>query len=209
MSLHRKALFLLATIAALLLVAGPAFAHVTVRADNPAPEAYAKYTVRVPNESEKAATTKIELELPEGYDESRYQPVEGWDIEFGDGVMTIEGGRIEPGQFQEFSFSAQNPAEAGDLTFPAIQTYEDGEVARWVGEPDSEKPAPVVAIVGEAGGHGSTAATEDPAEAASESAASPASSSTGPSPLTTVALIAGLLGLALGGAAFARSGRAR
>src|SRR5688572_29356216 len=149
----RRVLVMSAVIVGALFIASPALAHVSVRVDNPAPEAFAKYTVRVPNESESAATTKIEVELPPEFAEARIQPLEGWDISIAEGVLVIEGGSIEPGQFQEFSFSAQNPAEAGDLVLPAIQTYDDGEEARWVGEPDAEQPAPVVTIEGEAGGH--------------------------------------------------------
>src|SRR5688572_16392469 len=202
-SLHR-ALSVMALTVVLLLVAAPAFAHVTVRTDNPAPEAFAKYTVRVPNESDTAATTKVELEFPEGFTPGNYQPVPGWDITIEDNVMTIEGGSIEPGQFQEFSFSAQNPAEAGDLTFPAIQTYDDGEEVGWVGEADSEKPAPVVTIEGEAGGHGGDSHGEalDAASEAAEAAAggeltSAASSS---SPLAVVSLVLALVAVVLAGA---------
>ncbi len=53
---------------------------------------------------------------------------------------------IESGQFQEFSFSARNPEEAGELAFQAIQTYEDGEEVRWTGALDSDTPASVVEI---------------------------------------------------------------
>lgn len=187
-------------------------AHVTVRVDNPAPEAFAKYTVRVPNEAEEAATTKIEVELPEEFAEARIQPLAGWDISITDGVLVIAGGRIGPGQFQEFAFSARNPAAEGDLVMPAIQTYDDGEVVRWVGATDAEEPAPVVTIAGESADHGAAEGSEagdehgtDPEPQAA--AAAPVAPSGGTDTLSIVALIAGVLGLALGGAAFARSRR--
>lgn len=122
----------------------------TVRKDNPAPEAFA--TVRVPNESD-VATTRIEVQLPDVLAASAYQPVPGWDISIDGAVMTISGGEIEPGQFQEFSFSGQNPERDTELSFPAVQTYADGEQVRWVGPPDSDKPASVVAIGGEPSSH--------------------------------------------------------
>jgi uncharacterized protein YcnI len=219
--------------AIVVLGAVPAFAHVTVRADDTSPGGFAKYTVRVPNESDGAATTSIEIQLPEGYEEARYQPLQGWDISVADGVLTIEGGRIEPGEFQEFSFSARNPEEPGDVIFPAIQTYDDGEVARWVGGPDADQPAPVVAIAAEgveADDTGDDAATEEatptddavteaptettPTEAASEpttDGAAPDDAEGDDSGTATllaiIALIAAVLGLALGGAAFARTRR--
>src|SRR3712207_4663432 len=140
--------------AMLLLVAAPAFAHVTVRTDNAAPEAFAKYTVRVPNEKDDASTVRVDLQMPDGFSIGGYQPVQGWDISVENNVLVIDGGEIEPGQFQEFSFSAQNPAEEGDLQFPAIQTYDDGQKVRWVGDENADEPAPVVMIAGTAEGHG-------------------------------------------------------
>lgn len=231
-----RALTLLTASAVVVLTAVPAFAHVTVRADTTEPGGFAKYTVRVPNESEDAATTRVEIQLPEGYEEVRYQPREGWDISITDGVLTIDGGRIEPGQFQEFAFSARNPEQAGDVQFPAIQVYSDGEEVRWVGAADSDEPAPIVTIGeettqddGEDGAAAeatveATAAAEpaEPAEATEPATptAAPTETATEPAPdlaadgdgddggtdvLSVIALIAGLLGLGLGGAAFART----
>lgn len=230
-----RGLTIVALVTLAVLSTVPAFAHVTVRADDTSPGGFAKYTVRVPNEAEDAATVRVEIQLPEGYEEARYQPLEGWDISVSDGVLTIEGGRIEPGEFQEFSFSAQNPEQGGDIEFPAIQVYDDGEEVRWVGAADSDEPAPVVTIGEEAGEQEGTdtgaapepdvaATTEaaeptapptDPVDDETESAedvaapATPDSTDGGVDPLSIVALIAGLLGLGLGGAAFARTGSAR
>ena len=231
MTLLSRVLTVAAVSALLVVGALPAFAHVTVRTDNAEPGGFSKYTIRVPNESEDAATISIELQLPEGYEESRYQPLAGWDISVADGVMTIEGGRIEVGEFQEFAFSARNPETPGDVVFPAIQTYEDGEEARWVGEPDADQPAPVVTIAAageveeiddeatEATGP-TEAATQEPTEAVADTATEAAEDSDpqagaggaevdgdddGADPLSIVALIVGLLGLILGGAAFARA----
>ena len=221
----RRCSVLLLTVVMLGLLAAPAWAHVSVKVDNPAPEAFAKYTVRVPNEADDAETVKVEVQLPDGYDEIRYQPLAGWDISVADGTLIIEGGELAPGTFQEFGFSTQNPAEEGDVTFPAIQTYSNGDVVRWVGDPDSDKPAAVVAISasapGAAAGHGATDddATEDPAtdDTATEAASRPAATdddaaedaaeddAQGSSTLSILALIAGVLGLGLGGAAFAKT----
>jgi periplasmic copper chaperone A len=222
-----RALTVIALSAIIVLSAVPAFAHVTLRADNTAPGGFAKYTVRVPTESEDAATVRVEVQLPEGYEEARVQPLEGWDISISDGVLLIEGGRIEPGEFQEFAFSSRNPDAAGDVTFPAIQVYSDGEEVRWVGAADSDEPAPIVTIEGETQSHGDSShggaeATEpadspvvetepvDTATDPAEEVAAPATSATddqggGSETLSIVALIAGLLGLAVGGTALART----
>ena len=213
-----------AAVAATIAVgsAVPAFAHVTVRADTTEPGGFAKYVVRVPNEAEDAATVAVEIQLPEGYEEARYQPLRGWDIDIADGVLSIKGGRIEPGQFQEFAFSARNPEQPGDVEFPAIQVYDDGEEVRWVGAADSDEPAPVVAIGADAAAGASDDHDDASAEEFSESddtdtestgdlAAEPTADDLtsdgegGSNLLSIIALVAGLLGLALGGAAFART----
>ena len=130
---RRLVLLLLATVVALLSLTGPALAHVTVRTDNPTANGYGVYTVRVPTERDDAATTTIEVQIPEGLTVHSYEPVPGWEIEIGETVITISGGAIEPGQFQDFRFSARNPEEATALRFAAIQTYDSGEVVEWTG----------------------------------------------------------------------------
>src|SRR5919109_1579195 len=140
-----------AVIALLLVAAMPAAAHVTVQ----------------PNE---AATVKVEVQLPEELVSVSFQPAPGWNrtverkprsrpIEvFGEQVtdyiasVTWEGGRIGPGEFQEFGFSARTPEEPTTLTFPALQTYEGGEVVRWTGPADAEEPAARVRTFELAGG---------------------------------------------------------
>lgn len=205
----------------IVLMAVPALAHVGVDVDDASPGATAKYTVHVPNESDTAATIKVELQLPEEFRVLRHQPAQGWEFSTEEGVLTIEGGRIEPGQSRDFSFRAKNPSSAGDLTFPAIQTYDDGEEVRWTGAPGTSNPAPVVTISGkpvqqtdepkEDHGHTGgaseapsevesppTAAATEPAPPTQPATAAPAevpasSPGTGLSPLVIAALIAMVL----------------
>ena len=212
-----------------LTIAVPAFAHVTVVTDNTEPGGFAFYTLRVPTERDDVATTKIEVEFPEGLEVFSYRPTPGWDIDITDGVMTIQGGEINAGQFEEFRFIARNPEDPGPIAFPAVQTYgDDEEIVRWVNGPDEDEPASVVTIaaggaVEEVGGHADTAseavdeqtsdATEEAmAEETEDIAASDEESDGGDdgqtSTLSVIALIAGLLGLGLGAAAFQRSGSA-
>ena len=61
--------------------------------------------------------------------------------------MIFSGGKLAPGQFQDFPLSVQIPGKAGEeLTFKAVQTYDNGEVVRWIGAPESEHPAPQVLV---------------------------------------------------------------
>jgi uncharacterized protein YcnI len=232
-TLPRPLTILLAALGAVAVLAAPALAHVTVRTDNPAADGFAVYTVRVPNERDDSGTTTVEVQIPDGLDASRYEPIPGWDIAIAEGVLTATGGVIEPGQFLDIRFQARNPAEPTQLSFAAIQTYESGEVVEWTGGEDSDTPASVVEIVAAAadGGHGASGGhgEDDAEEAATEEAmteeamteeamtegaateaedgAAAASSDGGSSTIAVVALVAGLLGLGLGGAAFARSRR--
>ncbi len=147
-----------------LLAPAAAEAHVTVQ-PNEAPEgAYTVLDLRVPNESDHSNTTKVAVQFPEGFGEVSYQAVPGWTVEViheklkkpiqtDDGPVTegvkeviFSGGKLAPGQFQDFPLSVQIPGKAGEeLTFKAVQTYED-EVVRWIGAPETEHPAPQVLV---------------------------------------------------------------
>jgi uncharacterized protein len=73
--------------------------------------------------------------------------VEGETVTEQVGTVTWQGGNIAPGEFDEFGISAKVPDEAGTkLTFPAVQTYSNGEVVRWIGAPDADEPAPQVTL---------------------------------------------------------------
>lgn len=153
-----------ALLALALLAPAAAQAHVTLQ-PNEAPEgAYTVLDVRVPNESESEATTKVAVQFPEGFGDVSYQAVPGWQvkvvhaklkkpIQTDDGPVTegvreviFSGGKLPPGQFQDFPLSVQIPGKAGEeLTFKAVQTYE-GEVVRWIGAPETEHPAPQVLV---------------------------------------------------------------
>jgi periplasmic copper chaperone A len=154
------------------LAATPVAAHVTVSSPDAAPGGYAKLVFRVPNESDAAATTKLQVTLPQDtpfahvspkelpgwqvqVQEAKLpEPVEAGDLRLTEAVRTVtwtaQGEGIGVGMFDEFELSVGPiPEDATVLTFPAVQTYSDGEVARWVqptpesGE-EPEHPAPVL-----------------------------------------------------------------
>ena len=214
-------------IAAAALVAAPvAQAHVTLQPSEASAGSFTVLDIRVPNESEDTATTKVDVQVPEGFESARYQPVPGWDAEVtveGDRVTQItwtgdgESGKIDPGEFVDFPISVRIPEAEGPLTFPALQTYEDGEVVRWIGEPDSDKPAPVVTVTAAEGdGHGGGASHgDDDAKPGGDEVAAEEVANTEPAAavasdgggdddgdgLAIAALIVGGLGLLAGGAA--------
>jgi uncharacterized protein len=127
----------------------------------------------------------------------------------GDGKQGV----IEPGEFQDFGLSLKMPEGKGGerLTFKALQTYDDGQVVRWIGPEDAEEPAPIVTLeAGSAGGgHGAPAASAGGGahEQTSAPASAPAASDDGGTDtLSIVAVILGALALiaALGALAVTR-----
>jgi uncharacterized protein YcnI len=134
-----------------LVVSAPAWAHVVVSPEEVAAGGYETLTVSVPTEKE-VPTTKIRVEVPEGFLLSGVQPVPGWEYAFEEdgGVVTAvtwSGGEIGPREFQQFLVQAQAPEEPGEYPWKAFQTYEDGSVVEWTGPPDAEEPASVVVVV--------------------------------------------------------------
>ncbi len=218
-------------VAAALALPATASAHVTVH-PNVIPEgSFAVLDIRVPNERDDAGTTKVQVQLPDGFAFLSAEVPPGWKVAYknerpADPVqtphgeiptqfteVTFSGGLIPPGQFREFPVSVLVPGEAGDtLTFKSLQTYENGEVVRWIGEPDSEKPAPTITISDAGGliedstggaGHAEDASHEgegEPAPAASTTRVVEKESKG----LSIAALILGALGLATGGLALTR-----
>lgn len=144
-----------------LSVSAPAWAHVAVSPEEVAAGDYATLTVSVPTEKE-VPTTKIRIEVPDGFVVSGVQPVPGWDYSFEeDGglikAITWSGAEIKPREFQQFLIQAKAPDEPGEYPWRASQTYQDGSVVEWAGPPDAEEPAPVVVVVsGGSEGHGSS-----------------------------------------------------
>ncbi|MEK5445407.1 YcnI family copper-binding membrane protein [Paenibacillus sp. FSL R7-0331] len=161
--LLRKLLTLAAPMAAALsLFAAVASAHVTVSPAESTTGAWETYTLKVPSEKE-AATTQIDLRMPEGAEFKQYETVPGWTV-------TVEGNKISwistgegilAGQFQRFYFTAKNPDAAGDIAWDAYQHYADGSLVQWSGEEGSDTPHSITEIVAAAAGsdshsHGAT-----------------------------------------------------
>ena len=147
--------------------AGVASAHVTIENDEEPAGGFATLHIQVPNESAKANTVKVEIGLPTDVTIPSVVPrtTEGWTVttetrklatpvQTDDGEVdevvskvTFEGGSIPPGQFQAFDLDVGPlPDKPGTtIAFPAIQTYDDGTVVRWIdpvqpGQPEPEHP---------------------------------------------------------------------
>lgn len=208
-----------AALAALLVAAPVATAHVTLNPGEWEAGGFAKFDVRVPNERDDADTTRVTLRFPEQVISASFQPVEGWrrtvkmarlDEPIDDegeqiteriDTVTWSGGRIRPGEFQEFPVSFQVPEEqpGTELAFPSVQVYSGGEVVRWIGPPDADTPAPIVAVLQPAAEEGAAEeATPAPAPAQETGGGEQDQES---DTLSIVALVVGIAALAAGLAA--------
>ncbi|MFE7751262.1 YcnI family protein [Streptomyces sp. NPDC057428] len=177
---------------AVVLLAGPASAHVSVQPQGPAAKGgYATVNFKVPNERDDASTVKLEVNFPTDHPLASVspQPVAGWKIDVTKSKLakpldvhgkkineavskvtwTAEGDGIKAGFFQQFPLSVgQLPEDADQLVFKALQTYSNKEVVRWIEEPaeggeEPANPAPVLALTAPAeDAHG--AAADDKAD---------------------------------------------
>lgn len=213
----------LTSLFAVLALATPAnaVAHIRVQPEEAAAGAYTVLRVNVPNESAALATTRVEVRFPAGFAYALYQPVPGWSGEVkttkaAKSALTGQrvpervtrviwtardrGAEIQPRQFKDFPVAVQIPGKVGEaLTFKALQTYEDGEVVRWVGAPGSQRPAPQVLVIAEEGGDA----------AASEKASADGADGGDSDGLDIAALVLAILALAAAGGALVALARAR
>ncbi|MFE2282728.1 YcnI family protein [Streptomyces sp. NPDC059443] len=157
---------------AVLLLSGTAFAHVGVQPGEATKGGYATINFKVPNERDNASTTQLEVNFPADQPLSSVMPqdIPGWTVtvektkldkpltvhgkQINEAVtkVTWSGGKIESGKFQQFPLSiGKLPDNADKMVFKAIQTYDNGEVVRWIeeakdGAAEPANPAPVLKL---------------------------------------------------------------
>ena len=162
--------------ASVLLLAGPASAHVSVQPVGEAAKGgSAIINFKVPNERDNATTTKIEVNIPADHPLASVmpEPMPGWTIDVvktklakplqlhgapvNEAVSKVTWtadakSAIPAGQFQLFPLSVSPlPTDTDQVVFKAIQTYSNKEVVRWIEEPkagaaEPENPAPVLKL---------------------------------------------------------------
>lgn len=208
-----------ASSAVLALGVASASAHVGVSSADAAPGGYGAVTLRVPNESDTASTIALRVQIPAETPLAsvRTKPVPGWtatltrspidppvDVngtEVSEAGMEIvwtaePGGGIGPGQYQTFSINGGPFADIDTITFPVLQTYDDGDESAWIqptldGQPEPENPAPVLTLV-------DVAADGNEADGAVTEAAARDSDDSDSSGLAVTALVLGAAGLLAG-----------
>lgn len=223
-------------VGAVFLLGAPAWAHVTISPPSAPKGSDAVLSFNVPNESETASTTEVEIGFPADHPiaSAAILPIPGWtakvttvkvdkQIQTDEGpvteavsLVTWSGGTIEPGQFQQFTVSVGLPADADSLEFKAKQTYSDGTVVRWI-EPETasgaepDHPAPVLTLTAAGAASPSTTTATAPTGNGTTSSKNAATKDDVDSAksLSVVAIIVGALGLVVGLVAFVLGRRPR
>ncbi len=159
----------LAVAAAIVALAAPAGAHVTVHPSSVPKGSEQELTFRVPNEEDQAAVDKLEVYFPSvtvaPVAEVEVEPHPGWTatvtntplatpIKTDDGevseaatevVWTADtpADAIQPGQYDDFNISAGPlPSNVDSMTFKALQYYSNGDIARWIEASSPGGPVP-------------------------------------------------------------------
>ena len=137
-------------VAALLLIAGPAFAHVGVTPRESKLDATETYTFRVPSEG-GMTTTSVVLDVPEGVTITSVTSAPGIKQEerrIGDRIVQVTWTlRIKAGASAELSFVAKNPASGESITWKVHQKYSDGMSSDWVGTAGTPAAAPITKLI--------------------------------------------------------------
>ncbi|XVQ89229.1 DUF1775 domain-containing protein [Microbispora siamensis] len=141
--------------------------------------------------------------------------------------ITWSGGKITPGQFQEFEASVGPlPTNVDALQFPTTQTYSNGETVKWADAPkadgsEAEHPVPTLSLVAATddtvdgtvagGGHHDTATAATPSIARAATMAegdthdAGGDSDTAARLLGGIGIVVGIAGTAVGIAGLRRS----
>lgn len=147
-----KTIFTPLCVSALLIgSAGLAQAHVSLATEQAAAGSSYKAVLKIPHGCEGAATTQINVKIPEGFIAAQPQVKAGWEIEtvksdyqnsykvhgkdVKNGVTEIiwKGGKV-PGEFyDEFAVVGKLATFDKDttLSFPTVQTCENGKTENW------------------------------------------------------------------------------
>lgn len=174
-------------VSTLFVVSSAVGAHVVVNPKEVNVAQFQTFTIGVPNEKENP-TVGLRLVIPAGLNYVSPNVKPGWSIEIKkagksmkgsvlntgekapdeDTVTEISwtGGSIPAGQRDDFVFSAQAPASAGEVIWRAYQTYANGTVVAWDQTPNDKddeevKPYSTTKVIDDLATSGKDAETND------------------------------------------------
>ena len=144
-----------AALAACLLAATPAAAHVTLTETSARPGAAYVAHFRVGHGCSGSPTTALRVDLPQTVSSVKPQEAPGWTLKTEQAAgritsVTWRGGSLAADQPGEFAIAMTLPQTSAKLNFPATQTCEKG-VEQWSELPAADghplkNPAPVLTV---------------------------------------------------------------
>jgi len=164
-----------AALAVVLCLPAAASAHISIHPNTVPAGAFATLNVRVPGEEEGAYAWKVAVQMPPGFIDADTENVPGWSVEtktrkLAKPIETDDGpideevseiiwtgnkkeGKLENGTFVQFPLSVAIPEsyEGKPLAFKTLEYYSNGNVARWIGSPEAEFPAPTINVTAKGG----------------------------------------------------------
>lgn len=171
-------------VAALMIFAGAAFAHVEVSSDPPiegATDAVLTFTAEA--ESPTSGVVSVRIALPDGItsnDVSLNKAPAGWKLTPAADGYTVAGPALPIGQAAVHSIIVTHLPNMPSLTFKAIVTYADGSADHWIDDKTSANPNPPhpAAVLQLAASSAAASATATTAQAPN-TATAPAPTATG------------------------------
>ncbi|GGM09264.1 YcnI family protein [Nakamurella endophytica] len=178
-----------ATVVAVLVgSASPAWAHLDIDPGVAAPGDTATLTFRVPNESATASTVMVQIQIPAATPlaQVRFEQTAGWtaradktkltqpvtqgNFTITEAVTSVtftarDGNALPPGSYGDFSLTVGPLPNLPEMAFPAVQTYDNGDIVRWnqdVAASGEEPEFPTPTLVLRAAGAQSGAASAAP-----------------------------------------------
>jgi periplasmic copper chaperone A len=146
--LRRLTLVLVFALAALLGLASPAWAHVELEPAEATSGSTETLTFHVAYEG--AATTGLDVRLPEGASVVEVPEKAGWtsNVDQAERTVSWSGGSVEDDE--TFSMVVALPTMTGEVLFPAVQLTTAGEVA-WIDQEEDDDheghPAPRLTLI--------------------------------------------------------------
>src|SRR4029078_6340036 len=147
---------LAAALGGALIVAASAAAHAEISPAVALTKHGQVFALAVPTEK-SAATTKVELTLPDGFSIDSFAPSPGWERTATKTDVAWSGGSVPQDEDAFFQFLASADSSK-TYSFKVRQTYSDGSVVDWSGSEPSDTPAPQVEFKSSLGG-GSSSST--------------------------------------------------
>ena len=141
---RRVATVALIAAGALLLAAGPAFAHVEADPNRVKPAKLATVEFTPEHGCGESVTTEMQFRVPKAARNATPVELDGWTSTVKGRTITFESDTV-PDEEASYGITFTAPSTKTLLAWKVIQRCQDG-VERWIDGPKGESPAPIVGV---------------------------------------------------------------